>query len=147
MALESLQNGRYRLLRLIGQGAMGKVYLAEDTRIGRQVAIKVIQPEASPYRDDEATNDAVRLLQREAQIIARFNHPHTLSLFDFDKACPDGSSPMYMVMPYCPDGSFADWLRRRKAQGGQSKDQKLLVPQDVVQFVNQAADALQHAHD
>lgn len=145
--LEELQNGRYRLLRLIGQGAMGKVYLAEDTRIGRQVAIKVIQPEANLYPDDEATTDAVRLFQREAQIIARFNHPHILPLFDFDKASSDGSSPTYMVMPYCPDGSFADWLRRRKDQAGQSKDQKLLVPQDVVQFVNQAADALQHAHD
>ena len=145
--MEELQNGRYRLLRLIGQGAMGKVYLAEDTRIGRQVAIKVIQPEMSPYPDDEATSDAVRLFQREAQIIARFNHPHILPLFDFDKASSDGSSPTYMVMPYCSDGSFADWLRRRKAQGDQSKEQKLLAPQDVVQFVNQAADALQHAHD
>ena len=145
--LEELQNGRYRLLRLIGQGAMGKVYLAEDTRIGRQVAIKVIQPEASLYPDDETTSDAVRLFQREAQIIARFNHPHILPLFDFDKASSDGSSPTYMVMPYCVDGSFADWLRRRKDQASQSKDQKLLAPQDVVQFVNQAADALQHAHE
>jgi eukaryotic-like serine/threonine-protein kinase len=145
--LEELQNGRYRLLRLIGQGAMGKVYLAEDTRIGRQVAIKVIQSEASLCPDDEATTDAVRLFQREAQIIARFNHPHILPLFDFDKASSDGSLPTYMVMPYCPDGSFADWLRRRRDQGEQSKDQKLLASQDVVQFVNQAADALQHAHE
>jgi serine/threonine protein kinase len=89
----------------------------------------------------------VRLFHREAQIIARFNHPHILPLFDFDKASADGSSPTYMAMPYCPDGSCADWLRRRKDRGGQSEDPRLLAPQDIAQFVNQAADALQHAHD
>lgn len=47
---------------------------------------------------------------------------------------------MYMVMPYCPEGSFADWLQQRKERG-------LLAPRDVVQLVNQAADALQYAHD
>ena len=121
--MEELQNGRYRPLRLIGQGSTGKVYLAEDARIERQVAIKVIQPEASLFPDDEATRDVVRLFHREAQIIARFNHPHILlPLFDFDKASADDSSPTYMVMPYCPDGSFADWLRRRKDQGSQSED-------------------------
>ena len=61
MSVETLQNGRYRLLRVIGQGAMGQVYLAEDTRIDRQVAIKVIQTEVNPYPDDEMTRDAVRL--------------------------------------------------------------------------------------
>jgi serine/threonine protein kinase len=98
----SLQNGRYQLLRLIGQGAMGKVYLAQDTRINRQVAIKVI----NPYHGDEATNDAARLFQREAQTIAKLNHPHILPLFDFDEASSDGSTPTYMVMPFCPEGSF-----------------------------------------
>jgi eukaryotic-like serine/threonine-protein kinase len=139
MPLEELQNGRYRLLHLIGKGAMGQVYLAEDKRIDRQVAIKVIQTGMHPY-PDEATQDAVRLFHREAQTIARLNHPHILPLFDFDEASSDGSTPMYMVMPYCPEGSFAEWLQQRKDRG-------LLAPQDVVQLVNQAADALQYAHD
>ncbi len=43
MALEGLQNGRYRRLRLLGSGGMGEVYLMEDTRVSRQVAIKVIR--------------------------------------------------------------------------------------------------------
>ena len=136
MSLEKLQNGRYQLLRLIGQGAMGKVYLAEDTRINRQVAIKVI----NPYAGDEATKNAVRLFHREAQTIAKLNHPHILPLFDFEEASSDGSTPTYMVMPFCPEGSFAEWLR-------QHKDQGLLAPQDVVQLGHQAADALQYAHD
>jgi serine/threonine protein kinase len=45
MPLEALQNGRYQFLRLIGAGAMGNVYLVEDKRISRKVAIKVIQVE------------------------------------------------------------------------------------------------------
>src|SRR5947209_649935 len=140
MALEELQNGRYRLLRLIGQGAMGKVYLGEDTRIDRQVAIKVIQTEVNPYPDDETTKDAVRLFHREAQTIAKLNHPHILPLFDFDEASSDGSTPTYMVMPFCPEGSLAEWLRQRKGSG-------LLAAQEVVQVVQQAANALQYAHD
>jgi eukaryotic-like serine/threonine-protein kinase len=140
MSLEELQNGRYRLLRLIGKGAMGQVYLAEDTRIQRQVAIKVIQTEAQPYPGDETTREAVRLFHREAQTIARLNHPHILPLFDFDEASSDGSTPTYMVMPFCPEGSLAEWLRQRKDQGA-------LAPQDVVQLVHQAADALQYAHE
>lgn len=140
MALEELQHGRYRLLRLIGQGAMGRVYLGEDTRIDRQVAIKVISTEADPYPDDDATKDAVRLFHREAQTIAKLNHPHILPLFDFDEASSDGSTPTYMVMPFCPEGSFKDWLKQRGDRG-------LLAPRDVVQLVRQAADALQYAHD
>ena len=119
---------------------MGQVYLAEDTRIHRQVAIKVIQTEMNSYPDDEITRDAVRLFHREAQTIAKLNHPHILPLFDFDEASSDGSAPTYMVMPFCPEGSFAEWLRQRKGRG-------LLAPQDVVQLVNQAANALQYAHD
>ncbi len=140
MALESLQNGRYRLLRLIGQGAMGRVYLAEDTRIDRQVAIKVISTEIGAYPDDDATRDAIRLFHREAQTIAKLNHPHILPLFDFDEASSDGSTPTYMVMPFCTEGSLKDWLKQRQDMGP-------LAPQDVVQLIRQAAGALQYAHD
>src|SRR5260221_12553753 len=105
MSLEELQNGRYRLLRLIGKGAMGQVYLAEDTRIQRQVAIKVIQTEAQPYPGDEATREAVRLFHREAQTIARLNHPHILPRFDFDEASPDRTTPHHTGMPCGARGS------------------------------------------
>ncbi len=139
MPLEELQDGRYRLLRLIGRGAMGEVYLAQDTRIDRQVAIKVIRAELDAYPDD-TSQDVMRLFLREARTIARLNHPHILPLFDFDEAHAGGSSPTYMVMPFCEEGSFADWLRQRKDQG-------LLPPRDVAELVRQAAGALQYAHD
>ena len=49
MSLEGQQIDRYHILRLLSSGGMGEVYLAEDTRIHRQVAIKVIREEATPY--------------------------------------------------------------------------------------------------
>jgi len=51
MPLDTLQNGRYHILRTLGSGSMGEVYLVDDTRINRQVAIKVIRTEGTPYPD------------------------------------------------------------------------------------------------
>ena len=53
MALEELQNGRYRRLRLLGTGGMGEVYLMDDMRVSRQVAIKVIRARRSRSRTQE----------------------------------------------------------------------------------------------
>ena len=80
MALEGLQLGQYRLLRLLGSGGMGEVYLAEDARINQQVAIKVSRIEATPYPNNSTTQDVVRLFQREAKAIASLDHPHMLPL-------------------------------------------------------------------
>jgi len=140
MPLEGLQNGRYRRLRLLGGGGMGEVYLMDDTRIGRQVAIKVIRTEATAYPNSDSARDAVRLFQREARAIAALEHPNILPLHDFGEENLNGSTLTYMVMTYCPEGSFADWLRYHHSSS-------LLSPQDVVYFINQAAEALQYAHD
>ena len=140
MALEGLQLGQYRLVRLLGSGGMGEVYLAEDARIGQQVAIKVSRTEATGYPDTDATKDAVRLFQREAKAIARLDHPRILPLFSYGEESVHGASLTYIVMPYRPEGSFAGWLQQRSTSG-------LLSPRDVSYFINQAADALQYAHD
>src|SRR5579859_2230541 len=140
MALEELQNGRYRRLRLLGSGSMGEVYLMEDRRINRQVAIKVIRSEAGLHPDSDTARDAARLFLREARAIAALDHPNILPLYDFGEEDLNGASLTYMVMPFCPDGSFAEWLR-------QHGDSPLLSPQDMAYFVDQAADALQYAHD
>jgi len=62
---------------------MGEVYLAEDPRIHRQVAIKVVRTEASAYPHDDSTKDAQRLFLREAKAIARLDHPRILPLFGY----------------------------------------------------------------
>lgn len=140
MPLEILQNGRYRILRQLGSGSMGEVYLVEDTRINRQVAIKVIRTEAPSYYNPNATTDAARLFEREARAIAKLNHPNILPLFDFGEEIVNGTPLTYMVMPYCAEGSLATWLQQRG-------EDDLLSPIDVAHFLHQAADGLQHAHD
>src|SRR6266852_4202230 len=139
MAIEKLQDGRYQYLRLLGSGGMGQVYLMQDTRVSRQVAIKVIRSEGAPYPDNPTAGDAARLFQREAKAIAALEHPNILPLYDFGEETHEDITVSYMVMPYCQDGSLAGWLR----QGSSA----MLTPQDIVRLVEQAADALQYAHD
>ena len=124
MLLEGKQLGRYHFIRLLGSGGMGEVYLAEDPRIKQQVAIKVIRAESAPYPDDNATKEASRLFEREAIAVAGLDHPHILPLFDYGEAVLQGTSLTYLVMPYRPEGSLVDWLRRRG-------NAKLLSPQEV----------------
>jgi serine/threonine protein kinase len=140
MSLEGQQIDRYRILRLLGSGGMGDVYLAEDARIEQQVAIKVIRAEASPYPDKEASQEAARLFQREAKAIVKLDHPHILPLYDYGEERLGNMTIIYLVMPYRKEGSLTDWLRQRGQAG-------LLCPQDVAHLVGQAASALQHAHD
>ena len=139
MALDDLQNGRYRHLRLLGSGGMGEVYLMNDSRVSRQVAIKVIRTETASYPGSDATKDAARLFQREARAIAALEHPNILPLYDFGEETHGDITMSYMVMPFCTDGSLTSWLH--------SNDSATLSPQDIAQVVEQAADALQYAHD
>jgi len=140
MALDGLQLGHYRLLRLIGSGGMGEVYLAEDPRIRRQVAIKVVRTEVTPYPTASTTQEAARLFLREAKAIAMLDHPNILPLFDYGEQTANGTEFTYLVMPYRQEGSLATWLRERS-------NSELLSPQDIVHIVRLAAGALQYAHD
>jgi eukaryotic-like serine/threonine-protein kinase len=140
MALEGVQLGQYRLVRLLGSGGMGEVYLAEDARIGQQVAIKVSRTDAASYPHGESAKDAARLFQREAKAIARLDHPRILPLFGYGEEHINGMTLTYIVMAYRPEGSFAQWLQQRDTAA-------LLPVQDSIYFINQAAEALQYAHD
>ena len=155
MSLEGQQLGRYRLLKLIGSGGMGEVYLAQDPGINRQVAIKVVRVEAVDFSKKKVDTlpgmravtgagsmglqDAARLFQREAKAIAMLDHPGILPLYDYGEQSVNGAMLTYLVMPYREEGSLANWLQR----GGF----KLLTVQIVEQMLQQAASALQYAHD
>src|SRR5260370_2232208 len=139
MAIERLQDGRYQYLRLLGSGGMGQVYLMQDTRVSRQVAIKVIRSEGAPYPDHHTANDAARLFQREARAIAALEHPNILPLYDYGEERREGATITYMVMPFCADGSLEGWLSLHT--------NRLLPPTDVAYMLEQAAEALQFAHD
>ena len=140
MSLEGQSIGRYHLQRLLGSGGMGEVYLASDNLINRQVAIKAIKAEATPYADSAAVQEAARLFQREMKAIATLDHPHILPLFDYGESQLSETTLTYMVMPYRSEGSLTNWLRGRGSAN-------LLAPQEVSSLLTQAASALQHAHN
>ncbi len=140
MLPEGQQLSHYRLVRLLKSGGMGEVYLAVDTLLHRQVAIKVIDTDALRYAETDVAKDAARLFLREAQAIAQLDHTNILPLYDSGEQSINGTAQMYMVMPYRQAGSLADW--KRTHFGGQ-----LLPLAAVESIVQQAALALQHAHD
>ena len=87
----ALLEGRYRLERVIGQGGMGAVYLAEHVVIGKQIAVKVLSPEYS-----QNPGDVQRFLQ-EARAASLIRHDHIFDISDFGYT-PQGQA--YLVMEY-----------------------------------------------
>ncbi|HTK10996.1 MAG TPA: serine/threonine-protein kinase, partial [Ktedonobacteraceae bacterium] len=140
MALEGRLLGHYQLQRLIGSGGMGEIYVADDVHMPRKVAVKIIRGEKDPYADTTIKQEAERLFQREMQAIALLDHPHILPVFDYGTEQVDGAELTYLVMPYRPEGSLLDQLVKRGRN-------TLLAPHEVIHFLLQAADALQHAHE
>ena len=101
---------RYTLDRELGEGGMATVYLAEDLRHHRKVAIKVLRPELA------AVIGAERFL-KEIETTANLQHPHILPLLDSGEASgPDLSGPsfLYYVMPFVAGESLRDRLTRDK---------------------------------
>jgi serine/threonine-protein kinase len=116
---------RYAVRRELGRGGMAVVYLADDLRHGRPVAIKVLLPELA------AAIGADRF-EREIRTVARLQHPHILPLFD---SGGDGDT-LFFVMPFVDGESLRDRLQREGA----------LPLAAVVPIVRQVGDALDHAH-
>ncbi|HJV23561.1 MAG TPA: protein kinase [Holophagaceae bacterium] len=86
------QLGKYRILKPLGQGAMGEVFLAEDPVLGREVAIKTIRPGGT------FGEDAWARFQHEARVVGGLNHPHIVTVYDFG----DDAGTHYLVMEFVP---------------------------------------------
>jgi tetratricopeptide (TPR) repeat protein len=123
--LQAALAGRYTLLREIGRGGMAVVYLADDTRHGRRVAVKAIRPDVLHALGSER-------FEREISIAAHLAHPHVLPLFDSGTA----SDTLFFVMPYVEGESLRDRLRRERQ----------LSIADAVQISRDVASALAYAH-
>ena len=116
---------RYRIERALGAGGMATVYLADDLKHDRQVAIKVLKPELA------AVLGAERFVQ-EIKTTAQLQHPHILPLFDSGEA----AGFLYYVMPYIQGETIREALNRETQLG----------IEEGVRICRQIADALDYAH-
>jgi len=119
------QLGRYEIRAPLGAGGMGEVYLAEDTQLGRRVAIKLLPPET--ISDEHAR----KRLVREARAAATLDHPHICSIYEVGEA--DGRS--FIAMQYV-EGETLDLRMKRKP----------LDLSESLPIAAQVADALSEAH-
>lgn len=140
MLLEGQQFDRYRLERLLARGGMSEIYLAEDSHLKRQVAVKVLQVDITSFSNTNVINDAVRLFQIEAKAISTLDHPHILPLFDYGEESINGVLFTYLVMPYRREGSLANWIHQNTNSG-------ILTLEEVSHIIQQASNALQFAHN
>ena len=124
--LNAALEGRYRIERELGEGGMATVYLAEDLRHKRNVALKVLKPELA------AVVGAERFLA-EIETTAGLQHPHILPLFDSGEA--DGF--LFYVMPYIEGQTLQQRL----------EEERRLNVEEAVRIASDVAEALQAAHD
>ena len=96
--------GPYRLMRPLGSGGMGMVWLAEDERLEREVAIKLFAPDPAARGTEGGGR---RRMLAEARAVAQLDHPHVATVYDVGEL-PDGTA--YLAMMYCRGGSLAERL-------------------------------------
>ncbi|MFD9327338.1 Stk1 family PASTA domain-containing Ser/Thr kinase [Streptomyces sp. NPDC060065] len=122
--------GRYELGQVLGRGGMAEVYLAHDTRLGRQVAVKTLRADLARDPSFQAR------FRREAQSAASLNHPAIVAVYDTGEDYIDGTSIPYIVMEYV-DGST---LRELLHSG------RRLLPERTLEMTIGILQALEYSH-
>ena len=131
MALtDQVITGRYQLGQLLGSGGFGAVYLAEDLRLQRPVAIKICSTRRLP---PEEADEAARLFEQEALTLARLRHPGLTAVWDYFGQ----GDEYYLVMEYVPGETLRELLAR---SGG-----SLPVPL-AIDYAGQLCDVLRYLH-
>lgn len=127
--------GRYRVRRIIGQGGMGSIYLADDLRLeGRQCALKEVEHDRS--LSPEMLREARDQFLREATVLARLDHPNLPKVSDFFSI----GSHDYLVMDYVPGKDLRTLMLEARQAG------TFLNETDVLNWAGQLADALIYLH-
>jgi DNA-binding SARP family transcriptional activator/TolB-like protein len=121
---------RYYIERELGSGGMATVYLADDLKHERKVAVKVLRPEL-------AASIGVDRFLREIKTTANLNHPHILPLLDSGSAGGEPTTILYYVMPYVAGESLRDRLKRERQ----------LPVEDALRIVVEVTEALGAAHE
>ncbi|MBC7643804.1 MAG: serine/threonine protein kinase, partial [Thermoleophilia bacterium] len=124
--IDTIFDGRYRIVRQVGLGGMAKVYLASDQTLGRQVAIKIL--------DHRHAADAgfVERFMREAQSAAKLNHPNIVQVYDRGRV----DDAYYIAMEFVDGVTLKDLVRSRGP----------LEEAEVIAYGRQAGSALRFAH-
>ena len=99
--------GAYDVVSLIGRGGMGEVYLAHDTRLGRKVAVKLLQPGLS------SNPDAMRRFEQEARAASSLNHPNIVTIYEIG----DLDDRRFLAMEFVEGRSLAAWAGGRRREG------------------------------
>jgi serine/threonine protein kinase len=120
--------GNYRLVSLLGEGGMGRVYMGEHPEIGRRVAIKLI------LRQDEMPAAMTQRFIAEARAVARIPHSGIIDIFDFGRTA---TGALYYTMEMLEGCELEDVLTERGR----------LHHHEVVAYARQICSALQAAHD
>lgn len=122
--------GKYRVLGIIGQGAMGVVYKAQDPEIGRLVAIKTLRN--IPVDDEEKLQEYLKRFMLEARSAGNLRHANIVTIYEVNK---DGNFP-YLVMDYLEGENLANMIEKNAP----------IEPRMVMHYLFQMADALDYAH-
>ncbi|MFZ1685230.1 MAG: protein kinase [Candidatus Zixiibacteriota bacterium] len=103
------QFAHFNIIRLLGEGGMGQVYLAEDQKLGRQVALKVLTKQ---YFND---TERMQRFEREARTAAQVSHPNVMAIYDIGAAPDpdDGQEISYIVMEYISGKPLSDYMRAK----------------------------------
>ncbi len=128
--------GIYQILAPIGAGGMGEVYRARDTRLGRDVAIKILP------REFTSNPDRLARFEREARVLAALNHPHIAAIYGVEDGPSEAGSSVRALVLELVDG---ETLGERIARGG-PKGSGLPI-RDALDIARQMADALEAAHE
>src|SRR5205823_10441669 len=115
---------QYRVETLIGEGGMGQVFRAVDTRLNRSVAIKFLS-------ENLADPAARRRFQREAQMASSLNHPHIVTVYDVGEL----EAQQYLVTEFIDAGTLKDWAAKQKRTW-----------QEIVELLVGVADGIAAAH-
>ena len=130
--------GNCTIERIIGQGGMGAVYLAQQSRPVRTVAVKVLIPASGLDPDQQRT--FLERFRREADTVAKLEHNNILPIYEYEEALVDGQRLAYLVMPYVRGGTLRERIDEARRHGQQ------FDLNTVASYISQIADALSYAH-
>jgi serine/threonine protein kinase len=132
----------YKILEKLGEGGMGKVYLAEDLHLERMVAIKFLP---QPLMQDK---DNVERFRREAKVAASLNHPNIVTIYEIAEETDHAtaSKQSFIVMEYVEGKTLDEKMKDEFSQEGRSTDRQGLNIIEVIDYITQIACGLQKAH-